>query len=78
MIRYVSDDQLRRLDQPALLLLGGASIVHHPGKVLARARALMPEVWAEVIDGAPHPLAETHADIVNERMLAFLGQTPPS
>ncbi|QUQ66194.1 alpha/beta fold hydrolase [Kutzneria sp. CA-103260] len=73
MIKYVSDDQLRRLDQPTLLLLGGTSIVHDPVTVLARARALMPNVQAEIIEGAPHPLAETHAEIINERMLEFLG-----
>jgi pimeloyl-ACP methyl ester carboxylesterase len=78
MIKYASDDQVRRLTRPTLLLLGGASIVHNPRRVLARARALMPDVCAEIIDGAPHPLAETHAKIVNRRMLAFLGQSTPN
>ncbi|MFI9382521.1 alpha/beta fold hydrolase [Kutzneria sp. NPDC052558] len=76
LIRYASDEQVRRLDRPTLLLLGGASVVHKPAVVLARARALMPRVRAEILDGAPHPLAETHAAIVNERMLDFLGQVP--
>jgi pimeloyl-ACP methyl ester carboxylesterase len=78
MIKYASDDQVRRLDRPTLLLLGGTSIVHDPRRVLARARALMPDVRAEIVDGAPHPLAETHAKIVNDRVLAFLGQSTPN
>lgn len=78
MVRRVSDEQLRRLTQPALLLLGGASVVHDPRKVLARARALMPAVRAEIVPDAPHPLSETHANYVNGQVLAFLGQTPPN
>jgi pimeloyl-ACP methyl ester carboxylesterase len=75
MIRYASDEQVRRLVRPTLLVLGGASIVHRPRQVLARAEALLPDVHAEIIPGAPHPLTETHADLVNAKLLAFLART---
>jgi pimeloyl-ACP methyl ester carboxylesterase len=72
MIRYAKDEQLRRLYVPTLVLLGENSIVHNPRQVLARVQRLMPEAQAEIIQGAPHPLTETHADVVNERILGFL------
>jgi pimeloyl-ACP methyl ester carboxylesterase len=72
MIRHASDEQLHRLRMPSLVLLGENSIVHEPGKVLARVRRLMPEAQVEIIPGAPHPLADTHAEVVNEKVLAFL------
>ncbi|EWM10996.1 alpha/beta fold hydrolase [Kutzneria sp. 744] len=72
MIRYAKDAQVRRLHMPTLVLLGENSIVHDPRQVLDRVRSLMPEVEADIIDGAPHPLAETHAGTVNDRILAFL------
>ncbi|MFC0548936.1 alpha/beta fold hydrolase [Kutzneria chonburiensis] len=72
MIRYASDEQLHRLRMPSLVLLGENSIVHDASKVRTRVRRLMPEACVEIIPGAPHPLAETHAEVVNEKVLAFL------
>jgi pimeloyl-ACP methyl ester carboxylesterase len=72
MIRYTKDAQVRGLHMPTLVLLGENSIVHDPRQVLDRVRSLMPDVEADIIDGAPHPLAETHASAVNDRILAFL------
>jgi pimeloyl-ACP methyl ester carboxylesterase len=52
----LTDDQLRALSAPVLLLLGARSSLHDPAAVRARAGALMPNAHSEIVPGAGHAL----------------------
>ncbi|GII64403.1 hypothetical protein Skr01_44880 [Sphaerisporangium krabiense] len=69
---YFSDDQLRSIAVPALVLLGGRSVVHDAEKACRRARALIPDVQAELWPDATHSIAGQYATEVNERVLRFI------
>ena len=67
-----SDDELSRVDLPALILFGGHEPFCNPRKALERARRVMPQVDAEFLPNAGHVLSMDHADEVNARLLQFL------
>lgn len=65
---------LRKIDVP-LLVLHGTEDRNIPIDVGARrVRASVPSATVIEIDGAPHGLGVTHADVVNPRLLEFLGR----
>ena len=72
LMRYHSDAELRRITQPTLVLVAGASVAHNPLKVVSRARALLPNAKVELIDDAPHPLPETHPQVVTDHLTNWL------
>jgi pimeloyl-ACP methyl ester carboxylesterase len=67
----LTDDQLRSISQPALLLLGEKSAVFPASEVRTRAEALLPRAEIEVVPGAGHAVAASHADSLAERIVAF-------
>lgn len=71
--RGLTDDELRGIAIPALVLLGGRSPIHDPQRAARRARALLPDVRAEVVPGATHGLPADRPEQVRARLLAFLG-----
>jgi pimeloyl-ACP methyl ester carboxylesterase len=68
-----SDDRLRGLSTPTLVLLGAASRAHDAERAAARARDLLPDARVEVVPGAGHALSGERADLVNRRVLDFTG-----
>lgn len=54
--RPFDDAQLRGLRVPVLVVIAGRSIVHHPGRAAARARALVPQARIETWSDASHAL----------------------
>jgi pimeloyl-ACP methyl ester carboxylesterase len=52
----LSDDDLRAITAPTLLLMGGESEIYRPEEVLARARATMPNLEAAVIPDVGHAM----------------------
>ncbi|SEK66315.1 alpha/beta fold hydrolase [Nonomuraea pusilla] len=70
--RPFTDDELRSARVPALVLLGGRSTLLSPRKALARVRALVPGVRAEIVPGAGHGLPLEAPDLVNARILRFI------
>lgn len=70
--RRLSDDDLRAITVPALVLLGARSPVHDPARAAARARSLMPQARVEVVPGAAHALPADQPDEVVGLVLAFL------
>lgn len=66
-----SDEDLRRLQAPTLLLIGERSVIYDPQRVYRRAMRLIPEVQAEIIPDASHALNAEKSEIVNERILRF-------
>jgi pimeloyl-ACP methyl ester carboxylesterase len=67
-----SDDELRSITTPTLLLLGEKSQLHHARRVLARTRALMPALEAEIVPRAGHSLPVDQADVVSRKILRHL------
>ncbi len=67
-----SDDELRQLNVPVLLLLGDQEIICNPHKALNRAKRLFPHLDAEIIPGVGHGLSQEQPAYVNSRILDFL------
>jgi pimeloyl-ACP methyl ester carboxylesterase len=67
-----TDEQLRSITAPVLLLLGEKSPVHDAPQVLAQATELLVDLDAEIVPGAGHPLPMSHTDRVATRLNEFL------
>lgn len=67
-----SDEELRALHVPVLLLIGENEVIYNPVKSLARARAFLPNFEGEVVTGANHNMCGSHYQIVDARVLDFL------
>ncbi|MEV1328015.1 alpha/beta fold hydrolase [Micromonospora costi] len=70
----LSDDDWRRVEAPALVLLGERSQMYDAGVVAARLRDLLPAAHVEVVPGASHDLPVHSPDLVVERTIEFIGQ----
>jgi len=66
-----TDDELRNVKTPVLLLVGDNERVLDPARALERARRLVPGIEAEVVPGAGHALPIDRPAIVNERLQKF-------
>lgn len=64
-----SDEQLRAITTPTLLLVGEKSEIHSPTDVIATARRCLPEVDARVVIGAGHALPLSHVEEVTQAWL---------
>jgi pimeloyl-ACP methyl ester carboxylesterase len=67
-----TDQELKRVDLPTLLLIGTAEKIYNPGKAIERAQRWMPHLRAEIIANAGHLLIMDRPDIINARILKFL------
>ncbi|MRG60349.1 alpha/beta fold hydrolase [Agromyces sp. CFH 90414] len=65
---------IERVDVPALILHGTADRILPIDATARRFRERLPEATYVEIEGAPHGLLWTHADEVNEALLAFLAE----
>jgi len=67
-----SDDELRALDLPVLLLIGDREVIYDPAKALARAQALIPNIEGELVPRCNHDMSSSQYRIVDARVLDFL------
>jgi pimeloyl-ACP methyl ester carboxylesterase len=67
-----SDDELRTLDVPALLLIGENEVMYDAAEVLDRARCLIPNFEGELVPQCSHEMSFSQYPIVNARALDFL------
>ncbi|HSL47629.1 MAG TPA: alpha/beta hydrolase [Candidatus Deferrimicrobiaceae bacterium] len=67
------DQDLRRIAAPTLLLVAAHEVMYNPGRALERARLLVPDLEAEVVPDAGHFVSMEQAEIVDRRVLEFLG-----
>ncbi len=67
-----SDEELRQIDTPVLLLIGDHEVVYKPEPVIERATRLVKGLEAEIIPNANHNAQVTAAEVVNEKILKFL------
>jgi pimeloyl-ACP methyl ester carboxylesterase len=65
---------LSSLPNPVLLLVGEKSVIYRPQEVIKRAQRMIPRVQAGLIPNASHALNMEQADVVNQRVTAFLAE----
>lgn len=70
------DEEWRAFAVPALFLVGENEKIYSPTKVVRRLQRVAPLVRTEIIPGAGHDLTMVKADLVAERILAFLDESP--
>jgi pimeloyl-ACP methyl ester carboxylesterase len=67
-----TDQELKQIDLPTLLLIGSAEKIYHPRKAIERAQRLMSDLTFEIIPNAGHLLIMDRPEIINARILKFL------
>jgi pimeloyl-ACP methyl ester carboxylesterase len=70
--RPYTDEQLRAVSVPTLLLIGDRERIYDPHKALERAARLVPAIETDLIPGTGHILAMQLPAVVDARVLAFL------
>jgi pimeloyl-ACP methyl ester carboxylesterase len=67
-----TDDELRKIRTPVLLLIGDHEVIYKPEDVFRRATHLVSGLKAEIVPNANHCAEYTAPDVVNEKILNFL------
>jgi len=70
----LTDEQLRGIAAPALVLLGERSQMYDAAQVAARIRELVPTAQVGVVPGAGHDLPMYRPDLIIDRATAFIDQ----
>jgi pimeloyl-ACP methyl ester carboxylesterase len=68
----LSDEELRAIHVPVLVLIGDREVLFDARTALARARRLMPDVEGELVPDSSHEMCVSQHQIVNARVLDFL------
>ena len=68
----MTDDQLRTITAPTLLLFGEQSPVNHSRRAADRSRRLLTDVAVEIIPGVGHMLPLEQPDLFTHRLLSFV------
>jgi pimeloyl-ACP methyl ester carboxylesterase len=66
-----SDQELRQIRTPTLLLIGDHEVVYKPEQAIQRATHLVPGLKAEIVPNANHLAQYTAAQVVNNKILTF-------
>jgi pimeloyl-ACP methyl ester carboxylesterase len=74
VVSVFTDEELRQINVPTLLLIGEHEVIYEPSAVFERARRLIPHIEAELIAGGGHLFPVDQADATNARILAFLNR----
>lgn len=67
-----SDEDLRSVKSPTLLLIGQREAMYDPLAAIKRAKKLIPNIRAELIPNYGHELPNANAEMVDKRVLEFL------
>ena len=67
-----SDEELRKIKTPTLLLIGDREVIYNPEKAIQRASQFLPKLKTEMIKNANHNAEYTAAEEVNKKVLDFL------
>ena len=71
----VSDEALRTMPVPTLLLIGEGEVICNPRRALERARRLIPGVEGDLVPACRHEMYSRQHEIVDARVLDFLKKT---
>jgi pimeloyl-ACP methyl ester carboxylesterase len=74
----VSDDALRTLHVPTLILYGEQEVICDPARALERARRLIPDFEGALVPRSRHEMCASQHEIVDARVLEFLKDKSPS
>jgi pimeloyl-ACP methyl ester carboxylesterase len=66
-----SDEELRKIRTPVLLLIGDHEVIYEPERVIQRATRAVAGLKAEIIPNANHNAEYTAAEAVNEKIINF-------
>lgn len=69
----LTDDELRRIGVPILVLMGDQECFFDARRAVARAKALIPDVVAEVVPNAGHAMTMDQPEYLAHRVMEFLG-----
>jgi pimeloyl-ACP methyl ester carboxylesterase len=69
-----SDEELRKIRTPVLLLIGDHEVIYKPEDAIRRATRLVPSLKAKIVPNANHIAEYTAPDFVNAAILEFLPQ----
>jgi pimeloyl-ACP methyl ester carboxylesterase len=67
-----TDDEVRRISAPTLLIWGQHEAAYNIAKATERARRLISDLCVEVIPNAGHTVSDDQPEIVDSRIVAFL------
>jgi pimeloyl-ACP methyl ester carboxylesterase len=67
-----TDEDLKQIELPALLLIGAGEKIYNPKKAIARAQRWMPDLTAEIIPNVCHTLNMEQPETINSLILEFL------
>jgi pimeloyl-ACP methyl ester carboxylesterase len=70
--RVFSDEELRRVRVPVLLLIGDHEVIYKPEVAIRRATRLIPNLKTVIVPNANHSAQYTAPDFVNKKILEFL------
>ncbi|MDH2424977.1 alpha/beta fold hydrolase [Sphaerisporangium sp. TRM90804] len=71
---YPTDEQIAGIDLPTLVIIGGRSVIHDPGKAAARARRLLRHGTVELWPEASHAVNGEFPDRIAGTVDAFLNK----
>ena len=67
-----SDDELKQIQTPTLLLVGDHEVIYRPQDAIERATRLVPGLCAEIVPSANHIAGISQPDWINKRILRYL------
>jgi pimeloyl-ACP methyl ester carboxylesterase len=67
-----TDQELRQIRNPVLLLIGDHEVIYRPEAAIRRATRLVPGLKAEIVPNANHVAEYTAPDPINTKILEFL------
>jgi pimeloyl-ACP methyl ester carboxylesterase len=70
-----TDEELRRIAVPTLLLIGEREVIYDPRTAIDRARRWIANLEAALVPGANHGLPMEQAERVNKQIVGFLAAT---
>ena len=68
-----TEEELKQIEIPALLLIGAGEKIYNPKKAIDRAQRWMPDLTAEIIPNVCHTLNMEQPETINALILKFLG-----
>ena len=66
-----TDEELRQVKPPCLLIIGEQEILYDPTQAAKRAAGLIPNLEVQILADAGHFLTSDQPEMVNEALLRF-------
>ena len=72
-----TDEELKQIELPVLLLIGDEERIYNPKKAIQRAQRLIPKLSAEIIPNMGHAMIMEQPERINSSILDFLSRCNP-